>query len=782
MKTLITVLSLFITSFALSQDFEIKVVDKGSGTLGIEMRETSGFTPNTANFLVDLIFGIRWDSAYGINLNAPTGSYGIAKAGGETKVGAYEFQAYSASGTPFAFPADWTTGDWFEIASITSAFGGIGTGTFEICPPGFDITSEPYIDVDFNGVEPSLNGSATNVTLGTVITWDGDANNNNWFTASNWSSNTIPTQYQGISIPASLSFYPVLSNDVNIMQVSIANGATLSLNGRNLHVRGTLTTTGEIIGSTTSSLTFSGTGSSSVRMNQTGSNSSLANLTVATSGTVTISNSTEVFGLVTLTSGTLASGGNLRLGASSASVYGQIATSGSGTITGNLVMEKFLSNTSDGWRHFSMPLSSTLANFSGVDLLYSGQTNVFRWNATLNAAKATGWVAGASGSDHTLGGYTIYSQNGLGTHDIDQNISLTGSYTLANHTYALKETEDPGGSGADATGWNLIGNPFPTNLDLNLMFADWATNGNLAYEGIHIWDAVNQQYVAIMGSGTSIDYGTDGGDVGSDIISPFQAFWVKADDDEDFIVKTSYRTNSATGIGTFLKKDYDLARFNISNPNGKLDQAVVYFHDDATPGFDAGLDGYKLISMNNEMPSFYAVNDEGNFSITALNPDDFEHVVPMGFRSSVKGDMTLSLNTDKLDPKWYVYVEDKDLGIFYDLKAKPYTFDHTQNSDERFVLHFKTQALSAEKLVNDVKAMKVSGNGEEVFVFVPKHFRNQVYALEIYDLQGRLVYSNGQTELEHGMNTLNLNLENSGIYVIRVKAAEGMVSDKIQIF
>jgi hypothetical protein len=32
------------------------------------------------------------------------------------------------------------------------------------------------------------------------------------------------------------------------------------------------------------------------------------------------------------------------------------------------------------------------------------------------------------------------------------------------------------------------------------------------------------------------------------------------------------------------------------------------------------------------------------------------------------------------------------------------------------------------------------------------------------------------------MNTLNINLENSAMYVVRVKASEGMVSGKVQIF
>src|SRR5690606_8394337 len=127
--------------------------------------------------------------------------------------------------------------------------------------------------------------------------------------------------------------------------------------------------------------------------------------------------------------------------------------------------------------------------------------------------------------------------------------------------------------------------------------------------------------------------------------------------------KNAHRTTIMTNVTNFMKGGKDLARLNVLDKNNRWDQAVVYFDYAATEGFDASYDGYKLISMNADVPSLYAVNQDGIFSISALDADNHQHIVPMGFRSSTKGEMSFELNIDELDQKWYVYLEDKELGI-----------------------------------------------------------------------------------------------------------------------
>src|SRR5690606_32227668 len=180
-------------------------------------------------------------------------------------------------------------------------------------------------------------------------------------------------------------------------------------------------------------------------------------------------------------------------------------------------------------------------------------------------------------------------------------------------------------------------------------------------------------------------------------------------------------------------------------------------------------------------PSLYEVNADGIFSINALSSQAFEHSVQLGVRNEIKGEMTLSLDNSALDNKWYVYLEDRELGIYVEFKNKPYTYTHTRNADDRFVVHFQQYALNSDKLVEDVKKMKIGGDGNAVYVFVPAYYKDQVYQVEVLDMMGRVVYTNDKTVLNHGMNTLNLNLSNSAYYAVRISAIEGTISEKVYL-
>ena len=66
-------------------------------------------------------------------------------------------------------------------------------------------------------------------------TWTGTTNTS-WDTPSNWSSGTIPNAASNITIPASLTNYPVLQTDVTINGIVMAAGSSLDFNGKKLTV------------------------------------------------------------------------------------------------------------------------------------------------------------------------------------------------------------------------------------------------------------------------------------------------------------------------------------------------------------------------------------------------------------------------------------------------------------------------------------------------------------------------------------------------------------------
>lgn len=112
----------------------------------------------------------------------------------------------------------------------------------------FEITYTPnseFIGTDELTYElllgPCQNSQATVTYQVGGITWTG-ATDNDWNTASNWSTNTVPTTSNNIIIPNGISNYPTIPNGFNITANSITlnSGASLLVEGTS-NLSGTLT-------------------------------------------------------------------------------------------------------------------------------------------------------------------------------------------------------------------------------------------------------------------------------------------------------------------------------------------------------------------------------------------------------------------------------------------------------------------------------------------------------------------------------------------------------------
>jgi len=160
MKQRFVLLFIVVTIHLSAQTYEIRSRVSSPTVVSVDLRCTSvSGVPTTANFLVDLKFGLRWANTAGINLSNPSGSYFVTKSGGETVSGAYEFQSYYAGSTPFTFPANWVQDEWVTVMSVTVS-GGTGSDLIEICPTSFDVTTDPNLNIDLADYLPVINGDA----------------------------------------------------------------------------------------------------------------------------------------------------------------------------------------------------------------------------------------------------------------------------------------------------------------------------------------------------------------------------------------------------------------------------------------------------------------------------------------------------------------------------------------------------------------------------------------------------------------------------------------------
>ena len=99
----------------------------------------------------------------------------------------------------------------------------------------------------------------------------------------------------------------------------------------------------------------------------------------------------------------------------------------------------------------------------------------------------TNWSSSA-GTNATDSEWIVYAQNtwdyiGSHTSKCSNSLSISGTFQTSNQSINISV-------GADATNgkWNLIGNPFPTYLDLNHFYSDNSSNFDTTYSALYAYD------------------------------------------------------------------------------------------------------------------------------------------------------------------------------------------------------------------------------------------------------------------------------------------------------
>jgi len=478
----------------------------------------------------------------------------------------------------------------------------------------------------------------------------------------------------------------------------------------------------------------------------------------------------DIFGVLTLTNGDIITNGDLIIEDVNPSNYGRVAYSNSGSVIGNTQVRKRLTNTNTGWRQISMPTAGVLSsNFSNITLLLSDHTptnqiNTFKWDPTASGTGdyAKGWIAADPADGETMA-YSVYNSGTSTVNPISLTIRSTGILNVGDYNFPLEFTRDPKDDPAtndDAKGWNFIPNPWAALVDVDVLLGD-ATNFTTGYKAVHVWDAVNQNYRAVLANGaTKVNWNTGGIDLDRTTtnIPPMQGFWVKADAAGQIctLVDATMRTTDFKGNVVFMKKNFDLLRLNVFDADSAWDQLVVYYEPMATNGFDLSGDGYYLTPQNKNTPVFYGTEGQSRASIISRESNTTDSI-PVAF-SSLKNNSRFYINTDlsNLAPNWYVYLKDKNTGNVYDLRdSENISFSHNKtNNPNRFMLYYSQNPKAFKKLLNPNNGFISFVRNEQLVL--QSNGASGLTEISIFDIYGRLLYTQNEfvdvtSEIELGL-------------------------------
>lgn len=164
-----------------AQTFEIQAITNAA-SIDVQMRCTGGSCPQSgSNFVLDLVFGLKWPSSINANLGTQTGTYFMGKSDTELTQSSFEFQAFGATNTPYAFPDTWTLNSWITVMSVPIN----QTGVFQIAEVGFNSTTDLNINIDGVDYTPTIYTASLPLDL---LAFDARATNQainlNWSAAS----------------------------------------------------------------------------------------------------------------------------------------------------------------------------------------------------------------------------------------------------------------------------------------------------------------------------------------------------------------------------------------------------------------------------------------------------------------------------------------------------------------------------------------------------------------------------------------------------------------------
>lgn len=476
-----------------------------------------------------------------------------------------------------------------------------------------------------------------------------------------------------------------------------------------------------------------------------------------TSVTLASTSKVDVYGALTVTSGSLNSNGVIKL-KSNASGTARIANS-AGTITGQITSERYVANT--GW-HFTGTVfpSQTIADWNddimtqgpmpGVRVFNGGYltSTIFEYDQNNNddipyttGLTTKGWIVPVTSNITQYKGYRV-------SVPTSKTLDNTGVYTMNPSAISLDYNPS-----ALYPGWNLVMNPH-----LSAINTSGFTWGGGVQQVVVIWNPVTSQYQysGTLGGLTGVTLNS-----GITPIASGQAFFVKCTSASTLTIP---QTAKASTSGTFFRtstEGQNALEIRVKNPSSRMDACLLQFVEGSQVGYEVGYDATKF--TNPDLNVYTVVNDEK----LAINGTPFEGdqvVIRLGFSTDYEGVHGFQFDgLNFLNFTGQVYLKDNYTNSIYEITSSDtYNFNTSSGSfNDRFELIFTNSVSNANDLVKS-STMVVYPNpviGDEFVVRVEETTNNM--EVVVCDLLGRVV--------SKSMGAVVKKPTVSGQYVVKVK-------------
>ncbi|PJJ67841.1 beta strand repeat-containing protein [Chryseobacterium geocarposphaerae] len=327
--------------------------------------------------------------------------------------------------------------------------------------------------------------------------------------------------------------------------------------------------------------------------------------------------------------------------------------------------------------------------------------------------------------------------------------------------------------------YNLIGNPYPSNLDLN---AFYNANSSSVNSTFWFWDNTSNNVTTQTGNTTTnvgyATYNAAGSGTWTEAPSSLASHsGSSAAVGQGFIVEATGTTATFTNAmrvsttgNTFNKLNgNDTGKFwlKLATPYGSHTTLAVNYESGAQNTFDK----FDSRAMGMGSDAFYSIVGAEKLVIQGKSPFTIDDVVPLGNKHFEGGNFVISLTQKEgiFNNGQAIYLHDKELGTYTNLQNGNYSF--SANAGEftnRFEIVYKLGALATQEI--EKTTFEVYRDGED---FVARNSKN-IERIEIFDASGRKI-----VELKPNTSSAKFKLEIKGMYILKALSAGKEYTQKL---
>lgn len=533
----------------------------------------------------------------------------------------------------------------------------------------------------------------------------------------------------------------------------------------------------------------------------TSSSNTIKNLTINRTNGFAIANQTlKITDVLTLTSGSLSTNGNLIL-ASTSSKTARVAPVTNGfTVTGNVTAERFIPGGSNKrkWRLLSSPInvsgSIALSQFiddilvtapaaagGSFDVSPNNNASIRTYTESTSGASSLGWTnpTNISNTVTTGTGLEVFVRGTRGlanpylnwTTPDDVTIDFIGSLTTGNITKTLTYTPSVGGA-TSADGFNLVGNPYasPINFDTtsgwtktNMENKFWCYNPNTSKYGIY--DA-------------NVDTGSNGI---TKYIASGQAFFVRATSASSPAITFTENVKCVQLGNSYFKpvkktSKYPILRISLVTDSADSDEALIVLDSNSTTNSGDLIDAAKF--FNDALNIYTITPQKENLTFNAYpfpKGNDTINLAVWSYDSS-----NISMKHHKLDfsgiesinADIQIFLYDKYLNTSIDIRANDHydfmiTTDATSYGNDRFKIVFYNIVIGIEKKIEKQNIVLYPNPSKEKIFIQSSDFSENTIEYTILDMMGRTVVKS-YMQLQNTIAEIDISSLVNGNYIIRI--------------